>query len=341
LAVETPIPTMNPLRVVSFGLGPIGLAAARLALQKHSIQLVGAIDVDPNKVGKDLGDLLDLGRKTGVIVDADAESSLRRHKPQAMLHCTSSFMPQVQDQLLLAARCGVNVVSSTEELLVPELQNPAIAKALHDGAIAGGVTILGTGVNPGYAMDFIAAIATAVTFDVTGVQCVRVVDAGTRRLPLQKKVGAGLTTAEFEQQMATGKFGHIGMRESVAMLGKALAFAIDKIEQTVEPVIATEDRTTQFLTVKKGQVAGIRNHGYGKVAGKTVLHLDLSMFVGAKDPRDEVILASTPPIHLKFHGGIAGDQATAAILVNNLHQVVAATPGLKTVMDVAPPRLCR
>ncbi|MBK8099153.1 MAG: dihydrodipicolinate reductase [Planctomycetes bacterium] len=332
---------MNPLRVVSFGLGPIGMAAARLALQKKSVQLVGAIDVHPDKVGKDLGDLLDLGRKVGVTVDADAESSLRRLKPNAILHCTSSFMPQVKDQLLLAARCGVNVVSSTEELLVPEFQNPAIAKEIHDAALAGGVTILGTGVNPGYAMDFVAAIATAVTFDVTAVRCVRVVDAGTRRLPLQKKVGAGLTTGEFEQQMATGKFGHIGMRESVAMLAKALAFPVDKIEQSVEPVIATETRTTPFLTVQKGQVAGIRNHGYGKVLGKTVLHLDLAMYVGAPDPRDEVILESTPPIHLKFHGGIAGDQATAAILVNNLHQVVMATPGLKTVMDVAPPRLCR
>ena len=106
-------------------------------------------------------------------------------------------------------------------------------------------------------------------------------------------------------------------------------------------MIATEQRVTKFLTVEKGQVAGIRNHGYGKKGGKTTVHLDLSMYVGAPDPRDEVVLESTPPVHLKFHGGIAGDQATAAILVNNLHGVVAATPGLKTVLDVAPPRLCR
>lgn len=332
---------MTPLRVVSFGLGPIGLAAARLALQKQTIQLVGAIDVDPAKVGKDLGDLLELGRKTGVVVEPEAEAAFRRLKPQAALHCTSSFMPMVRDQLLLAARCGVNVVSSTEELLVPDLQHPDLARQLHAAAQEGGITILGTGVNPGYAMDFIAAVASAVTFDVTGVKCVRVVDAGTRRLPLQKKVGAGLTAAEFEQQMATGRFGHIGMRESVALLARALGFQVDKIEQTVEPVLATEDRKTPFLTVQKGQVAGIRNHGYGKAGGKTILHLDLSMYVGAPDPRDEVILASTPPVHLKFHGGIAGDQATAAILVNSLHPVVAAAPGLATVMDVAPPRLCR
>ncbi|MGE3174592.1 MAG: dihydrodipicolinate reductase [Planctomycetota bacterium] len=331
----------QPLRVVSFGLGPIGQAAARLALQKRSIQLVGAIDVDPAKVGMDLGELLQLGRKTGVTVRGDAEQALKELRPDAMLHCTSSFMPVVADQLLLAARCGVDVVSSTEELLVPDLQHAELAAQLDAAAREGGTTILGTGVNPGYAMDFAAALASAVTFDVRSVQCVRVVDAGTRRLPLQKKVGAGLSQEEFRAQLATGRFGHIGMRESVALVARALGFETDAIEQTVEPVIATEERRTPFLTVAEGQVAGIRNHGFGKRRGETLVHLDLSMYVGAPDPRDEVTLDSTPPLRMVFPGGIAGDQATAAILVNNLHGTVAATPGLKTVLDVAPPRLCR
>lgn len=335
------IPMPSPVRVVSFGLGPIGLAAARLALQKSTVQLVGAIDIDPAKIGKDLGDLLQLGRQTGILVEADAQQALARLQPDVLLHCTSSFMPMVKDQLLLAARCGVDVVSSTEELLVPEFQHPAVAKEIDAAAKAAGVSILGTGVNPGYAMDFLAIVASAVTFDVQSVKCTRVVDAGTRRLPLQKKVGAGLTKAEFQQQMATGKFGHIGMRESVALLARALDFKVTRIDQTVEPVFAAEDLKTPFLVVKEGQVAGIRNHGYGYIGKRPVLHLDLSMYVGAPDPRDEVVLESTPPIHLKFLGGIAGDQATAAILVNNLHGIVDAPPGLRTVLDVAPPRLCR
>jgi 2,4-diaminopentanoate dehydrogenase len=329
------------VRVVSFGLGPIGLAAARLALQKTSLQLVGAIDVDPAKIGKDLGDLLELGRTTGIVVEGDAEAALKRLKPDVMLHCTSSFMPAVKDQLLLAARCKVNVVSSTEELLVPDFQHPGIATEIDQAAKTGGISILGTGVNPGYAMDFLAIVASAVTFDVQAVKCTRIVDAATRRLPLQRKVGAGLTKAEFQEQMATGKFGHIGMRESVALVARGLGFKVDRIEQTVEPVIAPEDHKTPFLVVKEGQVAGIRNHGYGYVGKRAVVHLDLAMYVGAPDPRDEVVLESEPKIQLTFPGGIAGDQATAAILVNNLHGVVAAAPGLRTVLDTAPPRLCR
>ena len=329
------------VRVVSFGLGPIGLATARLALQKSSVQLVGAVDLDPAKVGKDLGELLDPSRTTGVLVEADAEVALRRLQPDAVLHCTSSFLPEVKDQLLLAVRSGADVVSSTEELLWPELQHPALAQELDAAATAAGASILGTGVNPGYAMDFLPVIASAAAFDVTAVKCTRVVDAATRRLPLQRKVGAGLSRSEFQQQLAGGRMGHVGMRESVALLARALGFAVDRIDQTVEPVLAPEDLKTPFLTVKEGQVAGIRNHGYGWIGKRSVLHLDLAMYVGAPDPRDEVVLESTPPLHLRFVGGIAGDEATAAMLVNSLHGVVAARPGLRTLLDVQPPRLCR
>lgn len=329
------------LRVVSFGLGPIGLAAARLAASKSTIDLVGAIDIDPDKTGKDLGELLGLEAAIGVAVEADAEAVLRRLQPDAVLHCTRSFLPDVVEQFELLARCGANVVSSSEELLVPDLQHPDVAARIDAAAREAGVSVLGTGVNPGFAMDFMAIVASAVTFDIRSLKCVRVVDAATRRLPLQKKVGAGMNEAEFKKQLATGRFGHIGLRESVALVARGLGFAVERIEQTVEPVLAAEDHKTPFLTVKEGQVAGIRNHGYGYIGEQTVIHLDLSMFVGAPEPRDEIILDSTPPVHLKFQGGIAGDEATAAILVNNLHGVAAARPGLVSVLDVAPPRLCR
>lgn len=331
----------NPVRVVSFGLGPIGMAAARLALQKSTLQLVGAVDVDPAKVGKDLGDLLELGRTTGIQVEADAKKALDRLKPDAVLHCTSSFLPAIKDQLLTLAERGIDVVSSTEELLVPDHQHPELAAELDAAAKAGGATILGTGVNPGYAMDFLAVIASAVAFDVQAVKCVRVVDAATRRQPLQKKVGAGLTKSEFHKQLDTGKFGHIGMRESVALVARGLGFAVDRIEHTVEPVLAPEDHKTPFLVVKEGEVAGIRNHGFGYIGKRTVVHLDLAMYVGAPDPHDTVELESVPPIQLRFPEGIPGDQATAAILVNNVHGVVASRPGLVTVLDVPVPRVAR
>ncbi|MBX3463998.1 MAG: dihydrodipicolinate reductase [Planctomycetes bacterium] len=331
----------SPLRIVSFGLGPIGLAAARLVLQKSSLQLVGAIDADPGKAGRDLAELLDREAPTGLVVEADGTGALPRLRPDVVLHCTSSFLPAVREQLLAAIQAGADIVSSAEELLAPELQHPLLAAELDEAARKAGVSLLGTGVNPGFAMDFVAVVASAVTADVRAVKCTRVVDAATRRLPLQKKVGAGLTKAEFQQQLAGGAFGHIGMRESVALVARGLGLPVDRIEQTVEPVLAAEDHKTPFLFVKEGQVAGLRNHGLGFVGKQLVVHLDLSMYVGAPDPRDEIQLDASPPLHLKFLGGIPGDEATAAILVNSVHGLAAAPPGLRSVLDVIPPRLCR
>lgn len=332
---------MTPLRVVSYGLGPIGLAAAQLALGRKTIQLVGALDVDPSKVGKDLSELLALDKPTGVKVEKDWKALCARVKPDAILHCTSSFLPNITEQLVEVLKSGVNVVSSAEELLVPDLQNPALAKKIHEAALAGDATCVGTGVNPGFAMDYAAVVASAVTTRVDRVKCTRIVDAGTRRLPLQKKVGAGLTTAEFEKELATGRFGHIGIRESVAMLSKALGLGVETagISHTVAPVLATEQRKTKFLTVEKGQVAGIRNIGYGKRGGQTVIELDLSMYVGAPNPRDEIQLFGSPDLRLVFEGGIPGDQATAAILVNTLHGCVAGHAGLQTVLELQPAKL--
>lgn len=331
---------MKKLRVVSVGLGPIGLAAAELALNKQTIELVGAVDPAPDKAGQDLGQLL--GREAlGVEVLGDAAEAYKRWKPDAILHCTSSFFPRVFPQLLEAAEHGVNVVTSAEELLVPDYRHPELAAKVEAAAQRGGATILGTGVNPGFAMDFVASVASACCYEVSSAHCLRLVDAGTRRLPLQRKVGAGLTVEEFEARRAAGGFGHIGMEESVVLLGRALGFQLDKVEQTLEPVVAPQNFTTPFLEVTAGQVAGIRNIGSGWNGEELLVRLDLTMAVGTEGPKDQITLESAPPITLTFEGGIAGDQATAAILVNSLHQVAEAPPGLLTVLDLPAPRLAR
>src|SRR5581483_9395937 len=276
-----------------------------------------------------------------VHVERDLERALDRLAPDLVLLCTSSFLPAVRADLLRCAARGVDVVSSCEELLFPALQHPDMAAEIDEAARQGGASILGTGVNPGFILDFVPVIASAVAYDVTGVRGVRVVDAGKRRLPLQKKVGAAMTEREFRDLVAQGKLGHIGMRESVALVGRALGLELEDVAQTVAPVIATEERRTPFLTVAPGAVAGIHNRGIGRSGGRTVVELDLKMFVGALDPRDEIFLDGDPPVHLRFEGGIFGDSATAAILVNSARQVVDARPGLLTVLDIAPPRLAR
>lgn len=332
---------MKPLRIVSFGLGPIGMRAAALTAAKQGLQLVGAIDVAPELAGKDLGAMIDSPGAAGIIIDADARKVLAATKPDCVVHCTSSFIPNVREQLEAIIDAGSNVITSTEEMLWPELQQPEIAAALDERAKSNGVSILGTGVNPGFVMDTLPVFASAVCYDVRHVACRRFVDATSRRLPFQKKIGAGMAEAEFRELAAAGRLGHIGLRESIAMLGSALGFDLDTIEQDVQPIIAETDLRTEFLEVRTGQVAGIHNTGFGAKNGKKLVEMDLRMYVGCKDPHDAFVFDSTPSFELRIPGGTSGDFATAAILVNGIQSVVAAAPGLRTMLEVAPPHLQR
>ncbi|MFT5144138.1 MAG: hypothetical protein ACI80V_003071 [Rhodothermales bacterium] len=327
------------IRVVQFGIGPIGAATIRTVLAKgRAFELVGAIDVDPAKVGLDAALVAGLDAPCGVLVSSDAQEVLERTKPDVVLHTTSSFLDRMYDQLIVCARAGCNVVSSTEELAYPYHRHPRISAELDAVAKENGVTLLGTGVNPGYAMDALALMATGVCNTVKSIRVRRVVDAGKRRLPLQRKVGAGLTEEEFEARKATGTFGHIGLVESLYMVSEKLGWTLDRLDERLNPVISSRDVTTPFLTVEAGQVAGIHHSAEGYVADKLVVSLDLRMFVGAEDPVDAVTVVGDPPIDLAIRGGIFGDTATVAALVNAAPIVLHARPGLVTTADIPLPR---
>lgn len=324
-----------PIRVVQYGVGPIGLASVRTLLEKTKtgrLELIGVIDIDPEKVGKDIGTLLGQA-ETGVRVSADADAVLAQG-PDVVVHTTSSFLDRMHEQLIQCAEAKAHVVSSTEELSFPYDRHPEIAEKLDAAAQQNGVVLLGTGVNPGYAMDALALMATGVCNEVRSLQVERVVDAGQRRLPLQRKVGAGITAQAFAEKKATGTFGHIGLRESLLMVAEGLGWSLDEIHETLDPVIAEETTETPFLTVHAGEVAGIHHAIEGKRNGQRLLSLDLKMYVGAKDPRDAVLVDGDPPIDLVVRDGIFGDTATVAALVNAIPLVMEAKPGLKTVKDV-------
>ena len=332
---------MNKTRIVSYGLGPIGQRAAALAAQKDALELVGAIDIDPALVGRDLGEICDHAGARGVEISADAAKVLAETEPDCVIHCTSSFIPNVREQIEGVIDAGVNLITSTEEMLWPTLQQPEISAQLDERAQAKGVSVLGTGVNPGFVMDMLPAFASSVCYDVEHVTCRRYVDATTRRLPFQKKIGAGLSEAEFRGLVEQGKLGHIGLRESIALLGAALGWELDTIEQDIQPILTNEARKTEHLEIAAGEVAGIHNTGFGAKDGKRLIEMDLRMFVGCDNPHDAAVFRSTPPFEIQIPGGTSGDFATAAMLVNGVDSVVRANPGLRTMLDVAPPHLCR
>ena len=331
----------KPIRVVQYGVGPIGQECLRTVLAKQDtglVELVGAIDIDPEKAGKDVAEIIGHESKTGVAIREDALAVLKETKPDVVLHTTSSFLDRVHKQVAQCVEHGVHVISSTEELSFPYDRHPELSEELEGLAREHGVVVVGTGVNPGFAMDTLALMATGVCSDVTEVHVERVVDAGKRRLPLQRKVGAGLSVEEFEERKKTGTFGHIGLRESLLFVAKGLGWTLDRVEETLNPMVADEDVETPFLNVSNGSAAGIHHAITGYVDGEPNLTLDLKMFVGAKEARDAVRVVGNPPIDLVVREGIFGDTATVAALVNMIPIVVKAQPGLKTMMDLPIPR---
>ncbi len=324
------------IRVVQFGVGPIGLACARTILDKQAtglVELVGVVDVDPAKAGQDIGVLVGQGR-TGLLVSDDAEALLRTEKPAVVIHSTSSFLADVVDQLVMCARLGANVVSSTEELSFPDPEQADLTDRIHGACLEYGVTVLGTGVNPGYAMDALVVMATAPCVRVDHVDVERVVNAGLRRGPLQRKIGAGISPAEFEVRKATGRFGHIGLVQSVRLVTEALGLNGATITNTLEPVTAQRRIVTDVVDVQPGSVAGIHQVATAVSEAREMVRLDLTMAVGIERSFDRVRISGDPPIELMADGGIFGDTATVGTLVNSVPVVLAAAPGLARVIDL-------
>lgn len=331
---------MDSLRVLQYGLGPIGQEVARTVLDKDdAIALVGAVDIDPDKVGRDVADVIGDGRApTGVSVSDDAEATLARSPPDVVLHTTTSFLEEVSDQLVQCAQAGAHVVSSTEELSFPYQRAPDLSERLNRVAREEGVVIVGTGVNPGYAMDTLPLMATGVCTAVRGVHVERVVDASERREPLQAKVGAGISTQAFEEKKAAGGFGHIGLRESLQMVADGLGWTLEAVEEELQPVHADAPVDTGFRQVAPGDVAGIHHAAAGRIDGEVAVTLDLKMYVGADASYDAVEVEGDPPIDLRVQNGIFGDTATVGMLVNTAPIAASARPGLQTMADLPVPR---
>lgn len=327
----------KPVRVMLYGLGPIGVATGKLALSKESIQVVGAVDIDPVKVGRDLGDALGLGKKLGVTVVEKVSVALKKTKADVVLHTTSSYIPVFFPQLVGIVSAGLSVVSSSEELFYPYLRGSRESKKLDALAKQKGVVILGTGVNPGFVMDTLPVVLTAVCQRVDSVKVTRIVDASTRRMPLQRKIGVGITPEEFRAKTKTGRFGHVGLCESLVFTASALGWQLDTVEETIEPVLAPRAFRTEFFKVKKGNVAGLRQVARGIANDRVLLTYELQMAAGSTDPHDRVEISGVPNLHVRVNGGTPGDLATPAMLINAIPRVLTAKPGLLTMRDLTLP----
>src|SRR5215210_5087992 len=306
--------TSTAIRVMHFGLGPIGAAIVKQVAARPGFKIVGAIDIDPAKVGRDLGDVVGLSKRLGAKVSAEPGKALKSAKPDVVVLCTSSSVKQVMPQLETILKAKVAIVSTTEELSYPGYTHIRLAREIHAMAKKAKVAVLGTGVNPGFAMDALPIALTAVCERVDRIVVSRVQDARIRRLPFQQKIGAGLTTEQFQKKVDDGSVRHVGLAESITMIADALGWTLDRISDDVQPKLATVTISSEFLAVDAGYVCGIIQDGVGYRKGEPVIRLHLEAYLGAPESYDAVEIEGSPKLSLKVIGGIHGDIATAAIV---------------------------
>jgi 4-hydroxy-tetrahydrodipicolinate reductase len=331
--------TKNKIKVAQFGLGPIGIEALKLAASKPWVEIVGGVDIAPDKIGRDLADLTGLPALAGRQVYPHLDALLTVARPDVVLHTSVSKFAAAAAQIEPIVRHGISVVSSSEELLCPSFRDPQLAARLDSLCQQHNARVLGTGVNPGFVMDVLPVVMTGVSRSVTRITVQRVVNATTRRGPLQRKIGSGWTPEEFERRFREGSAGHAGLQDSVALIAHCLGWKLDGITETGRAMVADHDITTPHVQVKRGQCCGLHQVGVATMNGRSVIELDLKMYLDAPDPHDAIQIEGEPPLRVRIEGGVAGDHATVAAVVNAVPRVLAAKPGLRVMTDIAVPCL--
>ena len=329
------------IRVVLVGLGPIGAAVGRQLTARKGFQIVGAVDIDPSKLGRDAGDVLEVGRRLRVSVGESIGKTLKAKKPDVAVLCTGSTLKHVLPQFEEVLKQRVPIVTTTEEAAYASARNRPLARRLDAAARRAKVAVLGTGVNPGFLMDALPIALTALCERVDRIEVHRVQDARIRRLPFQQKIGAGLTTEQFTRGVERGLLRHVGFGESIQMIADAVGWKLERTTVEIQPKVATELVESELLAVDPGYVCGIVQHGVGYVQGEPCIRLRLEAYLGAPESYDSVLVEGSPRIFSRIEGGVHGDIATASMVVNSIPAVLAAPPGLRTMRDVRLPSFYR
>ncbi|MCX8191513.1 MAG: Gfo/Idh/MocA family oxidoreductase [Nitrososphaerales archaeon] len=329
---------MEEIKVVIYGIGPIGERIAKVVLEKKGLKIVGAIDIAKDKVGKDLGEVLGLEKRLGVTVTDDPDSLFAKIKADVALIATTSYVRTVYSQVVKCIQAGMDIVSTCEELAYPWVKEPQLASEIDGLAKKCGVSVLSTGINPGYFLDTLPFFLTGLCGKVERIEGVRAVPVAKRRIPFQKKIGVGMSPQEFMEKIKKGEItGHVGFVESIALTAAALGWKLDEIKELPpEPVIADKEVRTTYIPVKPGQMLGYNSVAQGIKDGKPVIVYKMLIHAGIEEGYHEYRIEGSPNIYVRM-GEVAGDWETAHVAVNMIPRVINAKPGLLTMKDLPPP----
>lgn len=332
------------IRVIVWGLGSMGSGMARELMGREGVSIVGAIRGEPENSGMDLGEALGLDERTGVRVTADPGEVIGKVEADIVLQATASFVREVYPQIEDCIRSGLDVISIAEEMSYPWRSNPGLAGAMDSLAREHNVTVLGTGINPGFVFDSLIMTLTAACRRVDRIRAARVNDLSPFGPTVMRTQGVGTTPAEFSEGLEAGSIvGHIGFPESMALIAGALGWRLERVEETRQPIIAGVRRSTPHVTVAPGMVAGCRHVGRGFVEGEERITLEHPQQVNPEfegiETGDFIWIEGDPDINLSMKPEIPGGAGTVAMAVNMIPHVLNSPPGLVSVTDLPLPRM--
>ncbi|OIN98365.1 hypothetical protein AUJ66_01095 [Candidatus Desantisbacteria bacterium CG1_02_38_46] len=326
--------SQRQIKIIQIGLGPIGQKITKYIVERKGIEIVAVVDPAVDKAGKNLSELCSLDKDLGIKVLPDIGLAMQDNKPDVALLTTFSSLEKIIPQVEEIAKYGVNIVSTCEELSFPWDTQPELAKKLDEIAKANNISLLGTGVNPGFLMDFLPIVLSGVCQQVKQMRVSRIQDAITRRIPFQKKIGVGLTLEEFEEKRRTGTLRHVGLTESMHMIARKIGWRLEKTEDILTPVVAESEVSIGDMRIKPGMALGVQQTGKGYFNGEEVITLIFRASAGEKNPADTIEIKGIPDITCRIPGGINGDIATCAITINAISSITGLSGGLKTMADI-------
>ena len=325
---------MGTTKVLQVGLGPLGIKISRYINDKESIETIAAVDIDPELLNKDLGELAD-AEASGTKIKNSLSEVPNLSEVDVVILTTSSNLKVISDQISPLLDLGLPVISTCEELTYPWDTNPEIAEQINQKAIENNVAVVSTGVNPGFLMDTLPAMLTGVCKNVKTINVNRIQDAQTRRLPFQKKIGAGLSQSEFAERKEAGTLRHVGLTESMQFIANAVGWQLDHTEDVISPVLTDVAVETKDLKIPAGNAIGVRQEGRAFYKGEEKIKLIFEAAVGTGVSYDEVNIIGEPNITSKIDGGVHGDIATCSIVLNAIPNILKSKPGLKTMKDLS------
>ncbi len=332
----------DPVRVLVLGTGQMGSGVARLVLEKQGFELAGAFAKRRERSGMDVGRAIGIERDLDLRVSADLTAAINQAEPHVAVQATCSKLTQAMPEIAALVQGGVHVVSIAEEMAYPAYRYPELADEIHGLAVANGVGVVGTGVNPGFVLDLLVIALTGVCCDVRSITAERVNDLSPYGPTVLKSQGVGLEPEAFYKGIEDGTvIGHYGFAESIHMIAEALAWDIERIDEQRTPIVSKVRRATPFVTVEAGMVAGCLHKAIAYRRGEPAITLvhpqQIHPQLEGVQTGDRIEISGTPDVRLGGSPEIPGGTATCALAVNMIPRLLNAAPGLFTMADLPVP----